>query len=76
MTTDSGLDAVPSKGFGVLNLYGSMKLGKQGSLKFGVDNVMDKTYAEHLNKPNAFDPSPIQVNEPGRSVWTRVSIKF
>lgn len=74
--TGSGLDFGPTSGFALLNLYGSMKLGKQGNLRFGVDNVMDKTYAEHLNKPNAFDPLPIQVNEPGRSVWTRVSIKF
>lgn len=74
--TGSGLDFGPTKGFVLLNLYGSMKLGKQGNLKFGIDNVMDKTYAEHLNKPNAFDPSPIQVNEPGRSVWSRVSVKF
>ncbi len=76
ITTDSGLDAGPSKGFGVLNLYGSMKLGKNGDLKFGIDNILDTTYAEHLNKPNAFDTSVIRVNEAGRSVWARVSMKF
>ena len=76
MTTDSGLDAGPSKGFGVLNLYGSMKLGKKGDLKFGIDNVLDTTYAEHLNKPSAFDTSVVRVNEAGRSIWTRVSMKF
>ena len=74
--TGSGLDFGPTKGFSVLNLYGSLKIGKQADLRFGVDNVLDKTYAEHLNKPNAFDPSPIQVNEPGRSIWTRISAKF
>lgn len=76
MMTGSGLDFGPSKAFTVLNLYGSMKLGKKGDLRFGIDNVMDTTYAEHLNKPNAFDPSPIRVNEAGRSIWTRVSMKF
>jgi len=76
ITTDSGLDAGPSKSFGVLNLYGSIKLGKKGDLKVGVDNVLDKTYAEHLNKPSAFDTSVVRVNEAGRSFWTRVSMKF
>ena len=76
ITTDSGLDVGPSSSFEVLNLYSYMKLGKRGDLKFGIDNVLDKTYAEHLNKPNAFDPSSNQVNEAGRSVWTRVSMKF
>lgn len=76
ITTDSGLDAGPSKRFGVLNLYGSIKLGKKGNLKAGIDNVLDKTYAEHLNKPSAFDTSVVRVNEAGRSVWTRVSVKF
>lgn len=74
--TGSGLDFGQTEGFKLLNLYGSMKISKQADLRFGVDNVMDKTYAEHLNKPNAFDPSPVRVNEPGRSVWTRVSMKF
>jgi len=76
ITTDSGLDAGPSKGFGVLNLYSSMKLGKKGDLKFGIDNVLDTTYAEHLNKPSAFDTSVVRVNEAGRSIWARVSKKF
>ena len=74
--TGSGLDFGQTSGFALLNLYGSMKVGKDGDFRFGVDNVLDKTYAEHLNKPNAFDPSPIQVNEPGRSVWARISMKF
>ena len=74
--TGSGLDFGQTSGFSILNLYGSLKVGKDGTLRFGIDNVMDKTYAEHLNKPNAFDPSPIHVNEPGRSVWARVSMKF
>ena len=74
--TGSGLDFGQTPGFTVFNLYASMKLGKDGSLKMGIDNVLDTTYAEHLNKPNVFDSSPIQVNEPARSVWARVSMKF
>jgi len=68
ITSDSGLDVGPTSSFEVLNLYGSMKLGNKGSLKLGVDNVLDTTYAEHLNKPNAFDASANQVNE-SRSIY-------
>ena len=74
--TGSGLDFGQTDGFALLNLYGSMKISKNGNVRFGIDNVMDKTYAEHLNKPNAFDPSPIQVNESGRSIWAQISMKF
>ena len=58
----------PLKRFRSIESIWFMKLGKKGDLKFGIDNVLDKIYAEHLNKPNAFDPSLIQVNEPGRSL--------
>jgi len=74
--TGSGLDAGQTPGFTVVNLYGSYKISKQGELKFGIDNVFDKLYAEHLNKPNAFDPAVIQVNEPGQSVWARLNMNF
>lgn len=74
--TGSGLDFGESDGFTVVNLYGAYQLSKQGELKFGINNLFDKLYAEHLNKPNAFDPEPIQVNEPGRSVWARLNMNF
>ena len=74
--TGSGLDCWLNKPFCFIKFYNSMELEKQVSTKFGVHNVMDKTYAEHLNKHSVFDFTPIQVNELGRSVWTRVSIKF
>ena len=33
-------------------------------------------YAQHLNRGNAFDPTQIQVNEPGRSAWLRMTATF
>lgn len=74
--TGSGLDFGPTPGFAILDLYGSYRLGEQSEVRYGIDNVLDKTYAEHLNKPNAFDPSPVRVNEPGRSLWARIAVKF
>jgi iron complex outermembrane receptor protein len=74
--TGSGLDFGETAGFTILNLYGSYKISKQGEVKFGIDNVLDKLYSEHLNKPNAFDPLPIAVNEPGRAYWASVNMSF
>lgn len=74
LNVDSGLDAGPTPGFAVWNLYASRSFGQDVEVKFGVDNVLDKTYAEHLNKPNAFDPGANQINEPGRSVWARLRV--
>lgn len=76
ITTGSGLDVGQTAGFTVYNLYGSYAVGKQSKISFGVDNVTDKTYAEHLNKSNAFDVTQIQVNEPGRAYWAKVSLVF
>jgi iron complex outermembrane receptor protein len=74
--TGSALDVGQTPGFTVYNLYGSYSLDKQSKISFGVDNVTDKTYAEHLNKSNAFDVTQIQVNEPGRAYWAKVTMLF
>jgi len=45
-------------------------------LKYGIDNLFDKYYREHLNKPSGFDPtSNTPVYEPGRSYWARLEAK-
>lgn len=74
--TGSGLDVGPTPGFTVYNLYARYTLDTDSQVHFGVDNVTDKTYAEHLNKANAFDVTQVQVNEPGRSYWARLNIVF
>jgi iron complex outermembrane receptor protein len=57
----------------VLDLSGRYALSKRIKVKLGLDNVFDRTYAEHLNRANDFDPLQVQINEPGRNVWLRVS---
>ena len=69
----SGLDAGETSGFAVLDLSGRYALNKQVDVKLGVDNVFDRTYAEHLNRANDFDPVQVQINEPGRNIWLRLS---
>mgnify|MGYP001040489058 FL=1 len=69
-----GLDVQETPSWLVANLYASYRFNAQLSLRAGVDNLFDENYAQHLNRGNAFDPTQIQVNEPGRSLWMRVQL--
>ena len=48
------------------------------TLSAGVNNVFDKAYAYHVNRANVdpFNPDAVQVNEPGREYWVRLSTTF
>lgn len=70
--TGSGLDAGETPSWAVLDLSGSLRLGFGFDLVAGIDNVLDDTYATHLNRASLFDPVPVQVNEPGRVLWARL----
>lgn len=76
--TGSGLDAQQTPGWGILNLRAGWQVTQQTLLQLGIDNALDKTYAEHLNRANQdpFNPDPVQVNEPGRVVWAKVKYDF
>ncbi|MEG1039432.1 MAG: TonB-dependent copper receptor [Pseudomonas sp.] len=76
-----GKDYEKSAGFGVFSLNGSYRVSKHLKLSAGVDNLFDKAYAEHLNLAGnagfgypASDPQAI--NEPGRTLWTKVDLSF
>ncbi|MGB6242626.1 MAG: TonB-dependent copper receptor [Castellaniella sp.] len=74
-----GKDFGASAGFGTLALNGSYALNKTVKLTVGVDNLLDKTYTEHLNLAGNAGfgfASNTQVNEPGRIVWARLGVKF
>ncbi|WP_313645127.1 TonB-dependent copper receptor [Pseudomonas sp.] len=76
-----GKDFGQSAGFGVFSLNAAYKINRNLKLSAGVDNLFDKTYAEHLNLAGnagfgypASDPQA--VNEPGRTLWTKVDFSF
>ncbi|WP_419225020.1 TonB-dependent copper receptor [Acinetobacter sp. A2] len=74
-----GYDVKESSGFGVLSLNGSYNLSKGVDVSVGIDNVLDKTYTEHLNKMGASGtglPVTEQFNNSGRNYWARISMKF
>ncbi|QIZ78800.1 TonB-dependent copper receptor [Ferrimonas lipolytica] len=77
-----GQDLGETAGFGVLSLNGAWDHSDAVSVSFGIDNLLDKTYAEHIAKSGAGnDALPInerteQVNEPGRTGWIKLSYQF
>jgi iron complex outermembrane receptor protein len=74
-----GQDIGPSPGFGTLSLNAGMQLAAYARLSLGVDNVLDRTYAEHLSKSGAAVagfPVTTRVNEPGRTVWLKLDLDY
>ncbi|WP_422631562.1 TonB-dependent copper receptor [Pseudomonas fragi] len=76
-----GKDFDKSAGFGVFSLNGAYRINKNLKVSAGVDNLLDKNYSEHLNMAGnagygypANDPRAI--NEPGRTLWTKVDVSF
>jgi iron complex outermembrane receptor protein len=66
-----------SVGYGVLDAYGRYNLSKSTKVRFGVDNVLDKAYAEHVSRRNLDLSGTIErVNEPGRTAWLKLETEF
>jgi iron complex outermembrane receptor protein len=72
----SGLDVGETSGWAVLDLYGRYELSDAVAVDLGVDNVFDHAYAQHLNRSSSFDPTQVQVNEPGLSAWVQLDARF
>ncbi|MDX1346132.1 MAG: TonB-dependent receptor, partial [Sedimenticolaceae bacterium] len=73
---DSPLYIGESAGWGVFDLYGSYAFNETFSLRWGIDNLFDKTYAEHASRSNLLDLEAIRVNEPGRVAWLKLTAEF
>ncbi|AIO68538.1 TonB-dependent copper receptor [Burkholderia oklahomensis] len=74
-----GKDFGPSAGFGVLSLHAQYNVSKAVQISVGIDNVLDKAYAEHLNLAGNAGfgyPANLPVTEPGRTAWIRLSTKL
>ena len=74
-----GYDHQKSAGFGTLSLNGSYNIAEGVDVSVGIDNVLNKTYTEHLNKMGASGigiASDEQFNNIGRNYWARLSFKF
>ncbi len=63
-----------TEGWTVLDLRASIALGRGVSVKLGVENLTDETYATHLNSLNPFMRQ--RVNEVGRSSYLGLEYGF
>lgn len=74
-----GQDIGSSGGFGVFSINAGHRLGNNLTLTAGIDNLFNKTYAEHIN---AVPPGlagyvvTTRVNEPGRTLWMKIGFNL
>lgn len=76
-----GRDLGPAAAFGVLSFNGGYRFSPRWQLSAGIDNVFNRTYAEHLNLAgNAAFGYPAEqtvgIHEPGRMLWTKLQFAF
>jgi iron complex outermembrane receptor protein len=74
-----GQDLGRTGGFTVFSLNAGWRVTQYALLTAGVDNVFDKTYAEHLSRNGGAVtgyPVTMRVNEPGRTVWLKLALNY
>jgi iron complex outermembrane receptor protein len=74
-----GQDLGRTPGFGVAALHASWRVSTWARLSAGVDNVFDRTYAEHISRAGSMVPGFVQtarVNEPGRFLWLKCDVSL
>lgn len=75
-----GRDLGGSSGFTVLSLNATYRISDQMTLAAGIDNLLDRTYAEHLNLAGSADfgypADPVRINEPGRTAWLKFVVNM
>jgi iron complex outermembrane receptor protein len=74
-----GQDLGRSAGFGVLALHASWRATAHTRLSAGLDNALDRTYAEHISRAGSMVPGFTQttrVNETGRFFWLKLDVSL
>ena len=71
--------ATATPGFATLALNGSYKAGKKSLISFGIDNVLDKNYYEHISRADSAvsgytTDTATAINEPGRFIWVKATL--
>lgn len=74
---NNGMDLGPTSGFSVFSVNGGYRLKKSLLVTTGIDNVFNRTYAEHVSQAGAmvqgFVPTT-RINEPGRTIWLKLNV--
>ncbi|MDP1833099.1 MAG: TonB-dependent copper receptor [Geothrix sp.] len=75
-----GQDLGATPGFAILSLNAGWKIAKGWLVTGGVDNLLNRAYAEHISRNTSAIPGyvvqSIRVNEPGRTLWMKASLRF
>jgi iron complex outermembrane receptor protein len=74
-----GQDLGPTASFGVFSLNGVWCVTRRAHLTAGIDNLFDTTYAEFVSRSGANVPgftTTTRVNEPGRTVWIKLALRY
>jgi iron complex outermembrane recepter protein len=74
-----GQDLGTTPGFAVFSLNAGWRVNSHALLTAGIDNIFDKTYAEHISKAGSAVtgyPTTTRVNEPGRTLWMKLAVSF
>lgn len=74
-----GQDLGPTGGFSIFSLNSSWRVAHFALLSVGVDNIFNKAYAEFISRGGtdvAGYVSTVRVNEPGRTLWAKLNLKY
>ena len=75
----AGQDIAATSGFGVFSLNGGWHANKDFKVSAGVDNLFNRSYAEHISRAGAMVTGYTQttrVNEMGRNLWLKGDFAF
>jgi len=74
-----GQDLGRTGGFAIFSFNAGWRVTSRVLLTAGVDNLFDKTYAEHLSRNGGGVtgyPVTTRINEPGRTLWFKLATTF
>ncbi|MEN3812276.1 TonB-dependent receptor [Chromobacterium piscinae] len=74
-----GQDIGTAPGFATLSLDAGWKISKRFKLLAGIDNVFNRNYAESVSRSGdmvAGYTRTTRVNEPGRTLWTKLQVEL
>ncbi len=72
----NGMDLGSTPGFSIFSINGGYRIRHAVLFSAGIDNLLNKTYAEHLSKSGAPIPgfiSQLRIHEPGRTFWLKAN---
>lgn len=75
-STGLGIDSKEAKAFTLIDVYGAVEFRNKFGLRFGVNNIFDKEYAEFISGDHVAALDPRRVNALGRTVFVSFHSSF